>query len=239
MKTPTPAGRAFVAYCRVSTAEQGRSGLGLEGQRAAINAFLRPGDRLLVPIFVEVESGRRNDRPELAKALAKCRATGAVLLISKLDRLARNAVFLLGLQDSGVEFIACDMPDANRMTVGIMAMVAEGEARMISARTKDALAAAKARGVKLGGDRGYRPTTPPDQAKGTAAAAQRRSVAAAKAAFHVLPQIEAVRAEGITTLAGIAAALNARAVPATGGGAWTATSVRRVAARLADIPAAV
>lgn len=236
--TPAPAGRAFVAYCRVSTAGQGRSGLGLEGQRAAINAFLRPGDRLLAPIFVEVESGRRNDRPELARALVKCRATGAVLLISKLDRLARDAVFLLGLQGSGVEFIACDMPNANRLTVGIMAMVAEEEARMISARTKAALAAAKARGVKLGGDRGYRPATLPDQAKGTAAAARKRSVAAAQAAFRVMPQIEAVRAEGITTLAGIAAALNARAVPATGGGAWTATSVKRVAARLEDIPAA-
>src|SRR4051794_5799983 len=121
---PAPAGRAFVAYCRVSTAEQGRSGLGLEGQRTAINAFLRPSDRLLAPIFVEVESGRRNDRPELAKALAKCRSTGAVLLISKLDRLARDAHFLLGLQGSGVEFIACDMPHANRLTVGIMALVA-------------------------------------------------------------------------------------------------------------------
>jgi len=246
---PADAPRAFVAYCRVSTRKQGESGLSLEAQRAAINAHLRPGDRLLVPVFVEVESGKRADRPELAKALAKCRATGAVLLISKLDRLARNAAFLLGLQASGVEFICCDMPHANRLTIGVMALVAEEEARAISKRTKDALAAAKVRWAKeaeetgkpvktMGGDRGYRPAVPVDQAKGTAAAAQARTVAAAQAAFRLAPEIEAAKAKGITSLAGIAVELNTRAVPATGGGSWTATAVRRVLARLEDAQAA-
>ena len=158
-----------------------------------------------------------------------------MLLISKLDRLARDAHFLLGLAKAGVEFIACDMPHANRLTVGIMALVAEEEAKAISSRTKAALAAAKARGVKLGGDRGYRPTTPPDQAKGTAAAAQKRSVAAAQAAFRMMPMIEAARAKGITTLAGMAAEMNAQGVPATGGGTWTATSVKRLLARLEGV----
>ncbi|WP_374437299.1 recombinase family protein, partial [Tabrizicola sp.] len=158
----TAEGRTFVAYLRVSTDQQGRSGLGLEAQQAAIGAFLLPGDRLLSPPFVEVESGRKAERPQLVAAIARCRQTGATLLVAKLDRLARDAHFLLGLQKAGVEFVAADMPTANRLTVGIMALVAEEEARMISARTKAALAAAKARGVKLGGDRGYRPSAPPD-----------------------------------------------------------------------------
>ena len=225
-------GKAFVGYARVSTAEQGRSGLGLEAQEAAIRAFLQPGDRLLSPLLVEVESGRKASRPKLAEALARCRATGAVLLIAKLDRLARDAHFLLGLQKAGVEFVAADMPTANRLTVGIMALVAEEEARMISARTKAALAAAKARGVKLGGDRGYRPSAPPDGSKGTVAAAQARTVAASQAAWSLQPAIEAARSAGATSLNAIAAELNRQGVASTGGGAWTATAVRRVVQRL-------
>ena len=142
--------RTFIAYVRVSTERQGRSGLGLEAQQAAIHAVLRAGDRLLAPAYVEVESGKRTDRPEPEKALARCRATGATLLIAKLDRLSRDAHFLLGLKKAKVEFVAADMPTADPLTVGIMALVAEEEARMISARTKAALAAAKARGQKLG-----------------------------------------------------------------------------------------
>src|SRR6476620_4507750 len=137
----------FIAYQRVSTAQQGRSGLGLEAQRQGVADYLDGGAWTLVAEYTEVESGKRADRPELAKALAACRAHRAVLVIAKLDRLSRNAAFLLNLRDAGVEFVAADMPDANRLTVGIMAMVAEDEADRISARTTAALAAAKARGT--------------------------------------------------------------------------------------------
>src|SRR3982075_3391828 len=148
----------FVAYYRVSTSKQGRSGLGVEAQCHSVNSFLNGGTWSLVAEFTEVESGKRNDRPQLAKALQACRVYGAKLVIAKLDRLSRDAHFLLGLEKAGVDFLAADMPHANRLTVGIMAMVADEERRMISARTKAALAAAKRRGVKLGGDRGGRLT---------------------------------------------------------------------------------
>src|SRR5690242_21429079 len=144
------AGGRFVSYLRVSTDKQGRSGLGLEAQRAAVAGFLNGGQWELGAEFVEVQTGKRADRPVLAQALAACRLHRAVLVIAKLDRLARDAHFLLGLQKAGVEFIAADMPTANRLTVGILALVAEEERHLISKRTTDALAAAKRRGVKLG-----------------------------------------------------------------------------------------
>jgi len=227
--------RTFVAYLRVSTDKQGRSGLGLEAQQAAIDAFLAPGDRLLSPPFVEVESGRKAARPQLEAALAMCRKRRAVLLVAKLDRLARDAHFLLGLQKAGVDFVAADMPTANRLTVGIMALVAEEEARAISARTKVALAAAKARGVQLGGDRGYRPETPPDAFLGAAASAAVRSHKADQAASQVAEVLAEV--EGMS-LREKAALLAARGVPTPSGkGEWTATAVRRVEARMAALGA--
>src|SRR3954451_12613838 len=140
----------FVAYYRVSTDRQGRSGLGLDAQRAAVADYLNGGNWQLVAEFTEVESGRKNDRPELAKALTACRRIGAPLVIAKLDRLARNVAFVSNLMESGVEFTAVDFPTANRLTIHILAAVAEHEREMISARTKAALAAAKARGTKLG-----------------------------------------------------------------------------------------
>ncbi len=212
----------WVAYLRVSTERQGKSGLGIEAQRAAVNAFLNGGAWSLLSEFVEVESGKRNDRPMLAEALQACRMTGATLLIAKLDRLSRDAHFLIGLQRAGVAFRACDMPEADGFVVGIMAMVAQREREMISARTKAALAVAKARGVKMGGFRGH----VPDAALATEA--RRRS--AAEYADTVGPTIEAAHAEGLS-LRQIAARMIERGIKTPKGGAWTAASVRAVLLR--------
>jgi DNA invertase Pin-like site-specific DNA recombinase len=236
--TTTGEGRTFVAYLRVSTDKQGRSGLGLEAQQAAINAFLRPEDRLLAPPFVEVESGRNTARPQLAAAIARCRATGATLLVAKLDRLGRNLHFISGLMESGVPFLAADAPDKDRFMLHIRAAFAEEEARKISERTKAALAAAKARGKKLGGDRGYRPASPPDAKAGGKASAAARGQAADRAAFGVAAAIEEARQGGAVSLRQIAAALTERGVSTPSGeGAWTATAVRRVIARAERIAA--
>ena len=140
----------FIAYYRVSTDRQGRSGLGLEAQRAAVVRYLAGIGGILIAEHTEVETGSRNDRPELAKALAACRKHKARLVIAKLDRLSRNVAFIATLMDSGVEFVACDNPHATRLTLHILAAVAEHEREMISARTKAALQAAKVRGVRLG-----------------------------------------------------------------------------------------
>ena len=158
---------AFVAYYRVSTVRQGQSGLGLDAQRASVAAFVA-GRGELVGEFVEVESGRKDDRPQLAAALDLCRRRRAVLVIAKLDRLARSVAFISNLMEGGAEFVACDMPEANRLTLHILAAVAEHEREMISTRTKAALAAAKARGVRLGNPR-------PDLAKARAVAAAEAS----------------------------------------------------------------
>jgi DNA invertase Pin-like site-specific DNA recombinase len=219
----------YVAYCRVSTDKQGKSGLGLEGQSAAINAFLRTTDVLLQPPFVEVESGKNNDRPQLRAAMDMCKRTGATLLIAKLDRLARNVAFIANLMEAGVPFVAVDMPTANKLTVHILAAVAEHERDMISQRTKAALQAAKARGKKLGGDRGYRPTTAPDAAKASLA----RMAKADHAAFSVLPVVQRLQAEGVTSLNAIATKLNAMGHQTPRGGTWTATAVKRALARVA------
>lgn len=231
-------GRTFVAYLRVSTDKQGRSGLGLEAQQAAIAAFLRPGDRLLAPPFVEVESGRKAERPQLAAAIARCRQTGATLLVAKLDRLGRNLHFISGLMESGVPFVAADAPDKDRFMLHIRAAFAEEEARKVSDRTKAALAAAKARGVKLGGNRGYRPPAPPDATAGGRASAAVRGQAANQAAFRIMEAIEKARDAGATSLHEIAALLTDFGVPTPSGrGAWTATAVRRVLARAQEMAA--
>lgn len=142
----------FVAYYRVSTDKQGLKGLGMEAQREAVSRFMT-GKGDLAAAFIEVESGRKDNRPQLHAALAECRKRRAVLVIAKLDRLARNVHFISGLMNSDVEFVAVDMPSASRLTIHILAAVAEHEREMISQRTKAALAAAKARGIKLGNPR--------------------------------------------------------------------------------------
>lgn len=213
----------FVAYYRVSTQRQGASGLGLDAQRKAVADHLNGGRWELVAEFTEVESGKRDDRPELAAALAACRVHGATLIIAKLDRLARNVAFIANLMDSGVEFVAVDFPQANRLTVHILAAVAEHEREMISQRTKAALAAAKARGVRLGN-----PANLKDRAEGTAKSAAARRARAEKRAADLRPMLEAIRAAGATSLRAIAAELNARGVPAPRGGIWHANTVRQV-----------
>jgi DNA invertase Pin-like site-specific DNA recombinase len=207
----------FIAYYRVSTARQGRSGLGLEAQQSAVRDYLNGGQWKLCAEFTEVESGKRSDRPQLAKALAACRLHKATLVIAKLDRLARNLAFIANLMDAGVDFVAVDMPTANRLTVHILAAMAEHEAAAISARTKAALAAAKARGVKLGGDRGNLPAV---AAQGTQASIAARQKQAADRARDLAVVVEELRAEGRSSLRQIAAGLNDRAITAPRGGAW-------------------
>jgi DNA invertase Pin-like site-specific DNA recombinase len=217
-------GDSFIAYLRVSTDKQGRSGLGIEAQRAAVASYLAGFGAAPLAEFVEVESGKRDDRPELSRALGECRIRKATLVIAKLDRLARDAHFLLGLQRSGIAFTAADMPNANRLTVGIMAMVAEEERRAISERTKAALAAAKARGIKLGG----RVENLKNSELGRQKAAEARRAKATSRTTDLLPVVEAIRAEGITSATGIAKALNQRGIPTTRGGRWQAVQVQRM-----------
>jgi DNA invertase Pin-like site-specific DNA recombinase len=213
----------FVAYYRVSTDQQGTSGLGLEAQRASVKTYLDGGPWRLVAEHTEVESGKRADRPELAKALLACRKHKAKLIIAKLDRLSRNLAFIATLMDSGVEFIAVDNPHANKLTIHILAAVAQHEREAISERTKAALAAAKARGKKLGG---------PRLAAARRASVKARSAAADAFAANVRPIIEQIRASGVGSLRGVARALNARGVrTARGGSEWTAVQVSDVLKR--------
>ena len=197
----------FVAYYRVSTQRQGRSGLGLDAQQKAVRDHLNGGDWRIVTEFTEVESGTRPGRPKLAQALKTCRALGATLIIAKLDRLARNVHFVSGLMESGVEFTAVDFPQANRLTVHILAAVAEHEAKMISERTKVALAAAKRRGVKLGGDRGARLT-----AKARRAGTEAVQARANERAADLAPIVAELQANGARSLRAIAAGLNERGI---------------------------
>src|ERR1700733_11671444 len=218
----------FVSYLRISTQRQGISGLGLEGQREAVASYLNGGKWNLVKEVVEVESGKRNDRPAIAEALRLCRLRRATLIIAKLDRLARNVHFISSLMESGVEFVAVDFPQANRLTVHILAAVAEHEAFMISSRTKAALAAAKVRGVRLGGYRGCPDRMEAMARKGNAASAAVRRAAIARRNEDLLPVIEDIRTTGAVTPQQIADGLNARGITAARGGGWSAVQVRRI-----------
>jgi DNA invertase Pin-like site-specific DNA recombinase len=229
--------KSYVAYYRVSSKEQGVSGLGLEAQQSAVEAFIasKGQNAKLLASFVEVESGKNDNRPQLARAIESAKLTKAAILVAKLDRLARNAGFLFKLKDSGVDLAAADMPDMNTLMFGIMATVAQHEREQISARTKAALAAAKARGVKLGNPHGVK------------AMAAKRDPAKAQAANLAMAdtRAEAMRGEVATLrdpkgkpLSANSAAdeLNRRGILAARGGAWSAKAVIRLRERLAGEP---
>ena len=214
----------FVAYFRVSTDKQGSSGLGFEAQRHAVDQFLNGGSWSLIGEFIEVESGKRNKRPELEKALAVCKRQKAKLVIAKLDRLSRNLAFIATLMDSGVEFVAVDNPHANKLTVHILAAVAQHEREMIAQRTKDALQAAKARGVVLGNPK--------------LDAVRDRAVASVKAdadrfAKNVAPIIREIQSTGVASHRAIARSLNSRGIATARGGVWTAVQVGSILQRAA------
>ena len=213
----------FIAYYRVSTAQQGRSGLGLDAQRAAVAAFLNGGAWKLLGEFQEVESGKVNARPQLARALEACRLKGASLVIAKLDRLSRDAAFLIGLEAAGVDFVAADMPHANRLTVRLMAVLAQEEREMIGTRTKAALQAAKARGTVLGGWKGG------PVVDGRLGAAANQTKANAFAA-DVGPMVLGMHERGLS-LRQIAAELVRDGIMTPRGGQWTAAAVRSVLVR--------
>ena len=219
----------LVGYRRVSTQGQGQSGLGMEAQQAAIDAHVSRTGCILVATYTEVESGKRSDRPELVKALAHARRVGATLVIAKLDRLSRNVHFLSGLMESGVEFIACDMPTANRVTLHIMAAVAEDEARRISQRTKDALAAYKARGGKLGGARANSVSHLDDaaRAKGRATGNTKQRRESVEVYADLLPEVRELR-DGGATLRKIAEHLNVHGHCTRTGAAWSPVQVKRL-----------
>ncbi len=217
-----PHGGKFVAYFRVSTDKQGKSGLGLGAQREAVLSYLDGGSWTLFAEYTEVESGKHADRPQLLAALAACKKHRAKLVIAKLDRLSRNLAFIATLMDSGVEFVAVDNPHANKLTVHILAAVAQHEREMIGQRTRDALRAAKARGKKLGN---------PQLADARKRAVQGNKSAAARYAANVLPVIREIQASGIKSLRGVARALTARGIATARGGAWSPVQVSAILQR--------
>ena len=206
----------FVAYFRVSTDRQGKSGLGLEAQREAVMSYLNGGSWTLVGEFTEIESGKHENRPELEKALAACKKQKAKLVIAKLDRLSRNLAFIATLMESSVEFVAVDNPHANKLTIHILAAVAQHEREMISERTKAALAAAKKRGQRLGN---------PNLAEAASLAHAALRANRRRFAANVRPIIEEIMRAGVTSHNQIAQKLNERNVKTARGGTWTHVQV--------------
>lgn len=220
----------LIAYHRVSTAKQGHSGLGLEAQAAAIRTYADRVRGQVLATFTEVESGKANDRLELAKALRLARVTGATLVIAKLDRLSRNAAFLLTLRDSGVRFVAADVPDANELTVGLLAVIAQHEREAIARRTREALQAAKVRGQVLGNPNGAAALR--RAGKGNGAGVQAAVAKADTHAANLGPVVAAMRAEGLSSLGELAEALNQRGMLTPRSGRWHKSSVKNLLMRL-------
>lgn len=221
MNQPEPASK-FVAYYRVSTTGQDESGLGEEAQKMAVQAHLAasPGAELVAE-FREVESGKKKNRPELAEAVKLCKRHKATLIIAKLDRLARNVHFVSGLMESGVDFVACDNPHANRLMVHILAAFAEHERELISQRTKDGLAAAKARGVVLGAN--------------AAALKVKHRQTADQHAVAIVDDLRAIPEDERPTIASLTREMNGRRIPTMKGGSWHRQSVYRLLQRLSDL----
>ena len=227
---PSTSPRYAVALYRVSTAEQGHSGLGLEAQQASVRAFVAAQGWTLVAEYSDIASGKDDRRAGFQAALLRCRQLGAVLVAARLDRITRRAHTLSQLLEDGVSIRAADMPGADDLMMRVYAAMAQKERELISDRTRAALGAARARGTALGGDRGYRPVRGPDAAR----AALARRLAAEQQAHRLVMEIEAERSFGALSLAEVALRLNRRCVPTPrGSGSWTHTTVARVLARAA------
>jgi DNA invertase Pin-like site-specific DNA recombinase len=222
--------RRYVAYYRVSTDRQGRSGLGLEAQRTAVEAYRIQSGGALRAEFTEVQSGKDDGRPQLKEALKLCRLTNSTLLIAKLDRLSRNVAFLATLQQAGTKFVACDLPEANELVVHILAAVAQAERKAISERTKAALAAAKARGVQLGN-----PNLRPGNSASAINASKARTNRANERADELCEVLENAERQGLVTLRQLASYLNDLGIASSHGKQWHANSVRRIRRRLASL----
>lgn len=237
-----------VAYYRVSTAAQGRSGLGLDAQKSAVDDLVRQRDLALLAEFTEVESGKRNARPQLAAALNQAKLTGAVLVIAKLDRLSRNAAFLLALRDSGVRFIAADIPDANDLTIGVLAVIAQAEREAISRRTKEALAIIKQRLAdgqqytssrsgrqlsRLGNPNGSQALL--RAGKGNYAASAALISQANSGATGLASVVQAMVAEGFCSASQLARELNRRNILTPRNAKWHPSSARNLLRRLAKL----
>lgn len=218
--TKTMSDRLYIAYYRVSTEEQGAGGHSLDAQRAAVQRYLEAHGGHLASEYTEVESGKKNNRPELQAAIQECRRHRVTLLIAKLDRLARNVHFITGLIESRVDFVCCDNPHANKVMIQMLAVFAEFERDRISERTKEGLAAAKAKGVELGKN-GKHVLAPQNKAKADAFA------------LSMVPIIEGLQAEGYTSIRKLMEALNARQIPtATESGRWHIRNVELLLKRI-------
>ena len=222
-----------IAYYRVSTEAQGRSGLGLDAQRQAVRSLCEGRSWKVIAEHTEIESGKRANRPELTTALHNAKLTGALLVVAKLDRLSRSVAFLSALQDSDARFIAADMPEATELTVHIMAAVAQAERKAIGRRTKEALAAAKARGQKLGNPNGASALRRANKGNVDAVAVLKDD--ADSFARALAPVLEDIRRSGLTSLPLMAKALNDRHIQTRRGGKWHPTSVRNLLARLPEV----